>query len=595
MKVTGGNRGHCRSGVTKVQRHLHSFVINVALLITCTAGLQADGSGRASLARGIAALHSFEYEEANDAFAEARRLEPGLVMASWGEAMSYHQTLWRNEDLQAGRDALARLGRTAAARIARTSDRKEQGYLAAVESLFGNGDATERRRRYADAMGRLYATYPDDPDVAAFYALALLGTMSRSLIGTADAHEGHSRGLAGSDTQAQVAKILERVLRAHPDHPGALHYLLHDDDDPQHAAAGLAAARRLARLAPESSHTRHMPAHIFLQLGQWHDAMTADRASFSASETWVAGKHLAPTLLNFHALAWLEYELLQLGRYREAWATLDQLAPVVKAHSGNLTLLSDLSSMRARYVVETASWPLMATESNFGNANELFAIGVSAARTGHAALGERARQALGQRAQDPREGDLRPAIAIMERELAGLLALGAGRRDESLALLQAAADAEAQLPAPLGLPAPIKPASELLGEVLTEIGRPAEALPWFEATLARNANRSASVLGLARAAAASGQADVSRRRYAELLASFDGADADLPALREARAAIGSTLPPAEALSPRRTPLALIGVTATLFAAAAITVLYVGRKKRGPVSRTPQKKSTKRVR
>src|SRR5207244_2856218 len=116
-----------------------------------------------------------------------------------------------------------------------------------------------------------------------------------------DAHEGHSRALAGSETQTEVARILERVLRSHPDHPGALHYLLHDDDDPQHAAAALDAARRLARLAPESSHTRHMPAHIFLQLGQWHDAMAADRASFAASEAWIARQRLAPALLNFHA------------------------------------------------------------------------------------------------------------------------------------------------------------------------------------------------------------------------------------------------------------------------------------------------------
>ena len=77
--------------------------------------------------------------------------------------------------------------------------------LAAVEALFDAGDAATRRRRYADAMGQLAAREPDDPDVASFYALALLGTMSRSLIGYVDSHEGHSQALAGSDTQAQVA------------------------------------------------------------------------------------------------------------------------------------------------------------------------------------------------------------------------------------------------------------------------------------------------------------------------------------------------------------------------------------------------------
>src|ERR1700716_2647464 len=62
--------------------------------------------------RGVAALHQFEYEDANEAFQQARRTDPRFAMAYWGEAMTYNQTLWRNEDVQAGRQALARLGAT---------------------------------------------------------------------------------------------------------------------------------------------------------------------------------------------------------------------------------------------------------------------------------------------------------------------------------------------------------------------------------------------------------------------------------------------------------------------------------------------------
>ena len=141
--------------------------------------------------------------------------------------------------------------------------------------------------------------------------------------------------------------------------------------------------------------------------------------------------------------------------------------------------------MRARYVIETASWPLMAQESNFGNAHELFAIGISAARGGNQVLAERARQALGERAKDPREGDLLPAIAIMEREVAAIIALGAGRRDEAVDILRAAAEAEASCRRRSACPAPVKPAPELLGEVLIEVGRPAEAVAAFDAALRR--------------------------------------------------------------------------------------------------------------
>src|SRR5690349_6497129 len=186
--------------------------------------------------------------------------------------------------------------------------------------------------------------------------------------------------------------------------------------------------------------------------------------------------------------------------------------------------------MRARYVVETASWRLLARQSTFGNADELFAIGMSAARTNNPDVAERARGALADRARDEREGDLRPAIAIMEREVAASLAFSAGRRDEALALLRAAAQDEAALPAPLGLPEPIKPAPELLGELLVDAGRAADADAFFDVALRRNPKRSLALAGRARAAAASGRRLQARTFYRELAANLANADPDAPLL-----------------------------------------------------------------
>jgi len=548
-----------------------------------------DQRADALIRQGLTALHDFEYEEANEVFRKAQVVDPGSVLAFWGEAMTYHQTLWRNENVPAARQALARLGTTPAARAARARNEKERMLLSAADVLFGDGDADSRKRRYADAMRRLHEAQPEDPDIASFYALALLGTMSRGLIGYVDAHEGHSASLAGSETQAEVASILKKVLEAHPDHPGALHYLLHDDDDPTHARDALDAARALAKLAPAASHALHMPAHIFMQLGLWREASASDAAAFRASDEWIARKRLPPTLRNFHALAWLQYELLQQGRYREARATLAQIEPVVKA-SGQLTLLSDRSSMRARYVVETSSWSMLAHESNFGNVNELFAIGLSAARTGDTALAERARQALATKQDDRREGDLRPAIAIMERELAGVIAFAAGRRDEALSILSAAANAERQLPPPLGLPIPVKPAPELLGELLVEAGRPTDAAAFFTQALARNANRTLSVAGLARASVATGDGPSAQRLYRQLLENLDGADANLAIVHEAQGALASaatsTAMPAPA---RRAPGLLVVGTAAIAIVGASAALLLRRKKGPPKQRARQKK------
>ena len=604
----GKNRAYSRGTVNRVQPEkifaarqspMPSVVskwlvaVSVSLLASAQCG-RASAQPRADdrFQQGMTALHLFEYEDANEAFVHARQVDPAFVMAYWGEAMTYHQALWRNENLDAGRQALARLAPTASLRRARTQDRKEQAWLGAVERLFGSGDAGARRMQYADAMARMYGDYPDDPDVASLYALALVGTMSRSLIGFVDAHEGHSAGLAGSETQARVADILEAVLRAHPEHPGALHYFLHNQDDPAHAARALPAARTLARLAPESSHARHMPAHIFLQLGSWQDAERSDRSAFEASQAWVERKHLDPALRNYHALAWRQYELLQLGRYREALALIDELAPVVKA-TGQLNLLSDLSSMRARYAIESAEWARMATVDTFGNANELFAIGLSAANSGGAARAERARGVLAERARDPREGDLRPAIAIMERELAAAIAHAAGRVDDAVGILREAADQESRLPAPLGLPAPIKPAAELLGEVLLVVGRPADAAPFFEQALARNRNRSRSVLGLARAASAAGDTAAARKHYAALLDNVREADADLPLAREARAALDTSAAPTAPPANGRSRLFMAAATVTVLAAAAIVLMRRGRKTTQPPARRTSSKHRRR--
>ena len=503
--------------------------IALAAIVLQTAARPAADRAAADIARGIAALHDFEYEDAHDAFRRARVADPDSVTACWGEAMTYYQTLWRNENVDEGRAALARLAATREARQAKAKSKRERLLLAAVEDLFGSGDAAARRAAYVGAMGRAHAELPDDPDIGALYALSLLGTMSRSLIGNGDAHDP---ALAGSEVQRKAAAVLSAVLASHPRHPGALHYLIHAYDDPAHARLALAAARTYATVAGESSHARHMPAHVFLQLGLWGEAEASDRASWQTSEAWVHRRGFGPALRNYHALAWRQYELLQLGRYREAGSLLDEIAPLA-ASDPTHRLQSDFSSMRARLAIETRRWEFLARDSNFGNVNDLFAIGVSTARTGALDRAEKVREVLKQRSIAPEEGDLRPAIAIMERELAAIVAAASGRRDEALAIADAAARSELALPAPLGLPQPVKPAPELLGEMLLEAGRPADARTAFEQTLARHANRSLAVLGLARAAAALKQTTFAQEQYRKLGENWKDGD-ETPERREAR-------------------------------------------------------------
>ncbi len=508
----------------------------VILVVLAPVRFPNSGSQAAQPAflRGVTALHNFQYEDADEAFLEAQRLDPGFALAYWGEAMAYNQTLWLNQDVEKAREILLRLGPTAEARAKKAGTDRERGFLQAVEILFGSGDKAARDRAYAEAMGRLAAAHPEDPEAMTFYALALMGTAARSpaLFGSGG-DDLHQHALVGSEVQKQVAAILEKVLAAHPDHPGALHYLIHDYDDPEHARLALPAARAYARVAPESSHALHMPAHIFLQLGMWAQAAASDEASFRASEAWVKRKGLGVGMLDYHALSWLLYESLQQGRYRKAREALDLIGPAVEA-TGAPRFKALQSDMRARYVLETRSYPLLAAANDFATTGELFAIGMSAARMGDAARAERALAELKRRAGSREARNFQADAAVMEKELAALVALGAGRGEDAVLRMQEAVALEEKLPPPMGPPRPLLPASELFGEILLEGGRPREATAEFERSLGRWPNRSRSVLGLARAAAALGNREAARRHYRRLLENWRVADPDLKELEEAR-------------------------------------------------------------
>jgi len=272
-----------------------------------------SGARRAQPAflRGLALLHSFEYDDAAEAFREAQRLDPGFALAYWGEALTYDHPIWGEHDSTAARAALARLADTPDARIARGKTPREQAYLAAVEALYGAGALEARYRGYEAAMGRVQERFPDDLDAAALHALSLLTI--------------RPRGATDLRTTVRAAAICEAVLRRNPTHPGATHYLIHAYDDPVLAPLGLPVARRYARIAPLAEHALHMPSHIFVQTGSWDESVASNEAAWTASKAWVKRKHLRNSELDLHTASWLHYSYLQQGRFARARTLADSL------------------------------------------------------------------------------------------------------------------------------------------------------------------------------------------------------------------------------------------------------------------------------
>ena len=219
--------------------------------------------------KGVLLMHSFEYDDAKEAFVEAQQADPGFAMAYWGEAMTYNHAVWQQTAPDLARAALARLAPTAEGRLAKAATAKEKDWLASLDSLYGAGDKLARDRAYAEQLRRMHDKYPADDEVTAFYALALLGT---------------SHGGRDVSIYMKAAALVEQVYARNPQHPGAAHYLIHAYDDPVHAPLGLRFADAYSRIAPAASHALHMPSHVYFALGMWDEASAINERSMKAAD-----------------------------------------------------------------------------------------------------------------------------------------------------------------------------------------------------------------------------------------------------------------------------------------------------------------------
>ncbi len=487
---------------------------------------------QAHFLRGALLLHSFEYDDSAEEFREAQKIAPAFAMAYWGEAMTYNHPLWMEQDAGAARKVLGHLAPTKEARLAKAPTEREKMYLEAVETLYGPGDKASNDRAYADAMRRLHEKVPQDENAATFYALALLGTCE---------------GVRNTATYMKAAAVAEEVFAKNPLHPGAVHYLIHCYDDPVHAPLGMRAARVYAKIAPAAGHALHMPSHIFFASGMWEEAAASNTAAWKASLDRAERKKLGPDDHSYHALFWLEYADLQLGRYGDARKALHAMEDDA-GKSGSDRAKAHLAMMRAAWVVETRRFDDDVVRSLSGERGvTLFAEGLAAsAKKDRQRLARAAAAIVGEPSGGHGGGSMygmgRPsgvsADAVLKKELDALLASASGDGPRALALAKEAADAEDGMSFEFGPPAVVKPSHELYGELLLAAGKPAEARAEFERCLARAPNRALSLLGLARACAKSGDRAAARDAYTRLAAVWRRADADLPDLAEVRSGAG---------------------------------------------------------
>ena len=271
---------------------------------------------QARFARGVALLHSFWYEEAGRSFQEVAATDSTCALAYWGQAMSVLHPLWTPPRPEERVQALANAER--AVRLSAPGSRARD-YADAIAAYYRGEGADERVRlgAYERAMAAVARRRPKDEEAQIFHALSLLA------LGKLDAGDStHAR-------QREAGRILEPLFRRHPDHPGLAHYLIHAYDSPALAREGEAAADRYASIAPSVPHAEHMPSHIYTRIGAWDRSITANLRAVEAAHRFEAAQ---PTRgmwdQDAHALDYLVYAYLQLGRVADARAVAERVAGV---------------------------------------------------------------------------------------------------------------------------------------------------------------------------------------------------------------------------------------------------------------------------
>ena len=460
----------------------------------------------------VALLHSFQYEQSRQAFAEIATQDPQCAMADWGIAMSHYHGMWDNGDLAAGHAALEKAKQVAAGNP-KTSAR-ETAYIGALAEIYREDDKgiAAHAQAFEQKMGALQAAYPEDDEAAIFHALSLAITAPKT-----------DKTFAN---QRKCGEILEPIFTRHPHHPGIAHYIIHCYDNPVLAEKGLGAARLYARIAPASAHANHMPSHLFTRVGSWDESIRSNvKSAELAAAAEATSKNGEARDQRLHAMDYLEYAYLQSGRVGKGKEVIEEMNSLPEMKGLTLTGDYALAAMPARYAIELGNWEqaskLRPREDGVAWAEAITwtAIGIGSARSKNL---ERASQA------EAKLGALRHVIAkqnnsywsnqveVERREVAAWIAERNGKPADALQLARSAAELEESMDKDAVTPGAVTPGREVLAELLLLEHHPKESLAEYESVLRIAPNRFAALYGAATAAEEVGDATAAANYFRKL-------------------------------------------------------------------------------
>lgn len=476
--------------------------------------------------QGLRLYYAFNHEEAIRSFREAQRLDPACAMCWWGEALAFGPNINLPMDSASGVAAYAAV-RKALERRGGVTER-ERALIDALSERYGPDPVSERAvhdSAYARALKKVVERFPEDPEARTLYAEALMD-LSPWRYWNRD-------GSPRPDTP-ELLRQLERVMRDHPDHPGANHFYIHSVEAVQPERA-VAAAERLAGLMPGAGHLVHMPGHIYVRVGRYADAVRANQHAIHADETWIQDQSPAMGVYVAgyypHNYDFLAFASSMIGRSEQAIAAAEKMAALVPADmlgAPGLAFLQHHMTRDLQLKVRFGRWDEIldapAPPDGLEHARGMwhYARGRALAAKEDLAGAEAELAALELTAREPALADLQlefntsgAVLGIATEVLAGHVAAAEGDLDGAADHLREAARREGALV--YGEPPDwTVPVREELGVVLLRAGRHAEAERAFREDLDRFPENGWSLHGLAAALRAQGrtaEADAVQKRF----------------------------------------------------------------------------------
>jgi tetratricopeptide (TPR) repeat protein len=466
-------------------------------------------------------LHSFLFDDTEEQFKRAADDDPTCAMAFWAQGIGLYRPLVYEpsaEDTQRGWALIEK------AKKLQPKTQREADYISAAEALFNpdTPNVAERNHHYSEALKKIYKAYPNDAEAAVFYAL--------SLITWAGSEHRHT------DAEDAIA-ILSPILEQHPNHPGVPHYLIHAADSPQLAPKGLSAARLYAKIAPASPHALHMPSHIFARLGLWQEDIRSNLAALSAARD--PSIHVGAEN-QLHPMDFLEYAYLQIGEDDRAKEILEEQRKVtyqpIDPHLSHIDHTRMNST--ALFYLETHNWRRAESLQPYSQAesyNQSVVYWAQAVAAGHLHNLTAAEHALKQydlMVTATKQGPhpfLAQNMLLSRQEAQAWVLLLEGKQDDAVKTLRTAASEQEKY----GKGEIELPAREMLGDMLMDMERPADALVEYEKSLSNDPNRFNALYGAGHAAQLIGDTTKEKRYFGQLLANCSVVKTQRPELKHA--------------------------------------------------------------